>query len=283
MHFDWYQATVNAPHPDIFSAMEKAYPHSDLRPAKPSNGYTYGAELVLGDLPLVRTMWGGVNGDDTTHCVATGRNSEPFAGFIRRDFPDHQVSRADVAIDYHEEGSFKKLAGLLIGYSKGKRLKTATAGDWIKNEGGRTLYLGSRSSTAYLRLYEKGKQLVETEHPHWTRCELEVKPSSKEGKALLSRMSPMELWGTAGWARDVAALLGKSGIPRAQVGTLYTPSDDDRALHFMLKQYGPLIKRIYELVGEDWSLVGPFLARRLCPEEFGLVDAEGIANQLELF
>lgn len=283
MQFDWYQATLNASHDDVFSVMEKAYPHTDLKPARPSNGYAHGAELVLGDLHLVRAMWGGVNGDGQTHCVASGSNSPRFADFARTSFPDHQVSRADVAIDFREEGSFSKLAKLLIGYAKGKRLKTATGGDWIKHQQGKTLYLGSRSSSAYLRLYEKGKQLDDLQNPHWTRCELEVKPGSKEGKTFLATATPEACWGAARWSMDIAALLGKSGIERAPVGTLYAPSDDERALKYLIKQYGPLLERIYHLCGDDWTLVGEYLGKRITPHEFGLTDAKGNISQLELF
>jgi DNA relaxase NicK len=283
MQFDWYQATLNAPKDDVFTAMEKAYPHTDLRPSKPSNGYTHGAELVRGDSVLLRSMWGGVNGDGTTHCVSSGSNSTPFATFARQHFTDHQVSRLDVAIDYHEADSFKRLSKLLITYARGKRVKTSTAGDWIKHQGGKTLYIGSRSSSAYLRLYEKGKQLGMDVNPHWTRCELEVKPGSKEGKAFLATATPEQCWGASKWSMEVNALLGNLDISRAPVGTVHTPSDDERALHYLVKQYGPLLQRIYHLCGDDWNLVGEYLGRRINPEEFDLIGTDGKDHQLALF
>lgn len=275
MQFDWYQATI-ASHPsDVFSALEKAYPHTDLRPAKPANGYTHGGELVLGDSKLLRAMWGGVNGEAAVHCISSGSNSPRFADFTRKNFPDHQVSRADVAIDYNEKDSFKRLSKLLKDFAMGTRLKTAVAGDWIKGNQGRTLYLGGRTSSTYLRLYEKGKQLGMGANPDWTRCELEVKPSSKEGKAHLATLTPIELWGASRWSLKVAELLGHTDIARVPTGTVYTPSDDERALHYLIKQYGPLLDRVYHLCGDDWDLLGQYLGRLLKPEEFGLVDSKG--------
>lgn len=282
MQFDWYQATINTPHSDVFSAMEKAYPHTDLRPASPANGYTHGAELMLGDNKLLRAMWGGVNGNETTHCVASGSQSTRFSEFLRSDFPDHQVSRLDVAIDYREKDCFKKLSKMLIDYAKGKRLKTAVAGDWIKGDQGKTLYIGSRSSTSYLRLYEKGKQIGLGTDPNWTRCELEVKPNNKEGKTFLATATPQECWGASKWSIDVSTLLGQLGIARAPIGTVYTPSNDEKMLHYMFKQYGGVLERAYHLCGDDWQLLGEFIGRRLHPEEFGLVNTKGQVMQFEL-
>ncbi|MDO9209099.1 MAG: replication initiation factor domain-containing protein [Sulfuricurvum sp.] len=259
MKFDWYQATLNSQKDNVFSALQDDYAHCDLRPGRPSNGYTDGADLIAGDDVILRLMWGGVNGSDSTHCVSTGSNAPRFAEFARTKFKDHQVSRLDVAADYEEKGCFKDLSTSLIKYAKSKRLKTAVGGDWIKHIGGRTLYLGSRTSPAYLRCYEKGKQIGMDANPDWTRVELEVKPSSKEGKALLATTSLEACWGASRWSIDVAAILGRSGIQRAPIGSIHSPSDHDRAIFYMLKQYGPTLLRQYGLVGEDYALLGQYL------------------------
>lgn len=282
MKFDWYQATLNAPKDEVFSSLCASFPYCDLRPAKPSNGYTQAAELIRGDDVLLHGQWGGNNGDATTHIKATGSNSPPFADFAREKFPSHQVSRLDVAIDYTDEGSFARLSKLLIAYAKKTRLGTSVVGDWIKGIGGKTLYLGSRSSTSYLRLYEKGKQQGLGSNPHWTRCELEVKPSKKEGKEWLSTASPLEVWGSSKWTIDVAALLEKTGIARAPVGTVRTISDDERATHFMLKQYGPLLDKLFALAGEDKEAFADFILSRLHPEDYGINAKDGRIAQLPL-
>lgn len=287
MQFDWYQATLNASKDDVLEALSSWQPYADLRPMKPCNGYTHGAELVLGDNSLVSAFWGGVNGDASTHCKATGRNSIAFAEFARSKFPDHQVSRADVAIDYQEADSFKRLSALLIKYAKGSRLKTGVAGDWIKGNGGKTLYLGSRTSSAYLRLYEKGKQVGLDANPHWTRCELEVKPGKKDGKEWLATATPLEIWGASRWSIDIAALLDKAGIARAPVGTVRHVSDDERTLHFMLKQYGPALEKLYQLSGEDKEAFADYILSRLHqppadPLQNALDGLKQQANALEL-
>lgn len=276
MQFDWYQATLPALPEVVIGAMEKAYPHTDLAPATPSNGYTKGAQLVLGDAKVLTLMWGGVNGEDATHVKATGRDSIKFSEFAREHFAGHQVSRLDVAIDYEEEGSFDKLAKMLINYAKSSTLKTSTAGDWVKHIGGKTLYLGSRSSPTYLRLYEKGKEQAskgfDTVNPHWTRCELEVKPGKKEGKAWLATATPEQCWAASRWSLKVAELLGTSGLVRPAVGTIKAVSDDEAKMHYLMQQWGPFLRKMYGVSGEDKEAFATLLLSRMYPDEYGVVN-----------
>lgn len=62
------------------------------------------------------------------------------------------------------------------GFSKGGRPpEIEYRGNWKKPNGqGRTLYIGSRQSSKYCRIYEKGKQLGDTDSP-WLRIEVEYK------------------------------------------------------------------------------------------------------------
>ena len=50
----------------------------------------------------------------------------------------------------------------LLEHGKRNRVKVSTVGDWLTDDAidGRTLYLGSPTSAATIRLYEKGKQIA---------------------------------------------------------------------------------------------------------------------------
>ena len=58
-------------------------------------------------------------------------------------------------------------------YSFGRPPKHAIQGDWKNLVDGRTIYIGSRGSAKYCRIYEKGKQLKSVDYPDWVRCEVE--------------------------------------------------------------------------------------------------------------
>ena len=57
--------------------------------------------------------------------------------------------RADIALDFNGAKYFKKLSTDLVQLAKTKNLKTSTVGDWVQGVGGRTLYVGSRTSAFY--------------------------------------------------------------------------------------------------------------------------------------
>ena len=77
---------------------------------------------------------------------------------------EHSVSRIDVAEDMQEVGLFEKLTDSLLEHGKRNRVKVSTVGDWLTDDAidGRTLYLGSPTSAATIRLYEKGKQICKS-------------------------------------------------------------------------------------------------------------------------
>src|SRR5690606_24476732 len=143
------------------------------------------------------------------------------------------------------------------GTERKRPLTLETAGDWI-TEGspkGRTLYVGSRQSSAFVRIYEKGKQLrgahpdqAEKYSPGWVRVEFEVKPQKQAGWEFATR-SPIEVWGAAAWSRQLHKAMFGGDLEPAPV-TYERAPDDERAWRFMLKQYGPLLRRRYDLARE---------------------------------
>lgn len=255
MHFDWYSGTVDAPPDEVVGEALKAFSLSSPRPCKPVNGYTQAVELHAGDAVLMRAFWGGVNGEGATHLGASGSRSPMLAEFLRSIFPVHRVSRLDVAVDHDYDNAWQDLSGAALRIIKQRNLVSSTVGDWVGEKKGRTLYVGSRKSAVFMRIYEKGLQLGMS--PTWVRSEIVLQPSKQADKARLATITPEQAWGAAAWSRAyIAAVEGLAADPLER--TPDAPTDDERALHYLLKQYGPLLERLAERVG-GWSMLGPHL------------------------
>ncbi len=69
----------------------------------------------------------------------------------------------DDAVDWYKEGRFN------VG---GRNPSSETAGDWLDEKRGRTLYIGNSRNGKCLRVYEKGKQLGDLESD-WNRFEVQ--------------------------------------------------------------------------------------------------------------
>lgn len=82
---------------------------------------------------------------------------------IAADFMEGQYT-VDDAVDMFEAGLFQL---------NNVQPKTGTAGDWLQNREGRTLYIGKAGNGKMLRCYEKGKQLGDLESD-WVRFEVQL-------------------------------------------------------------------------------------------------------------
>lgn len=79
---------------------------------------------------------------------------------------DGQLISPDWANDMDDIGGFT---------NRGRKPKFETAGNWKRPDGkGRTAYIGSRQSSKFLRIYEKGMQLGDSKSA-WTRAEVVFK------------------------------------------------------------------------------------------------------------
>lgn len=175
---------------------------------------------------------------------------------IESEIP-HEVTRFDVAVDF--KADFDKVVGEVVAFGIARRLGLERVGDWVYGEGGRTQYVGSFKSSAYGRLYEKGKQLrqmgfhdADIDH---LRMEVTIRPKAmKDGKRLsdiASRSEPYEILGMSRWASE---LFGKLfGMDIMRIRDEYLRSTDlDLALEHMLRQYGKLLnQKALELGSKD--------------------------------
>lgn len=258
--FDWYQATIIN-----YSSAEKAlwfandlakyFDLSEVVPAKPQMGFTDSVQLLRGSTKLVQIFWGG---NDGIHFRASSDESEILAAWLKmnrdRDLMNwFKATRIDSAIDIELQGEFDRITGKLLEYAnnrKPKPLKISMAGDWHNGQG-RTLYIGSRQSQVYLRIYEKGfetahKLGAEVSRPHWVRIEAEIKPQ-KDFKVTASTLSPDECFAVS-WLPEALQAIGLSVEEKIDVSSERI-TDFERQKYYFLKQWSPFMAKWFKQSG----------------------------------
>lgn len=248
--WDWYQGTVMddvAAHrpQDLVDHLQEVLGAPSRTDTAGRWGYATTATLRSpeGDVAALvyyggSQLWPSVQG--------SGAASTAVADALRAGMR-HRVSRADSALDWCGEGAWESLFETCKALADERHLVLGTAGDWVRGEKGKTLYVGSKSSAVFLRLYQKGLQLGED--PNWVRAELVIRPQ-KEGRWAVAGMSPDEVWGLSPWARELRAALTGLSVPR-RVMTTWSKGDDDRALQVMFHQYGAVLARKWHRIGSD--------------------------------
>lgn len=194
-----------------------------------------------------------------------GDASQLVAQYIRDNF-GHRPSRIDHALDRRGAGLFNKLARLLRALAKKYGLKFEPRGDWVTSDGGRTVYVGSRKSQVFLRVYEKGLKYahelgltVTAELREWVRVELEFKPQNGLARQLASSITPAQLWGSCQWTAELANGILSIGAEAVKIRER-RESDRDRALRFMASQYRAPLGSLLVECGRDISEFGSAIA-----------------------
>ena len=178
------------------------------------------------------------------------------APVIRQAFPVHNVTRADVCVDWIEEGLFSRLSGVLMGFAVDRDLGIGQEGDWVRGRA-RTLYVGAASAAVRLVLYEKGYESGGDKA--WTRLEVRVRPQ-KEWKADCATWPEKRLFGASRWVSEALTLIGFTDLERSAVGTVWKPSDAERARAALVKQYGAILRAWADELG-GWDRLGLELER----------------------
>jgi DNA relaxase NicK len=187
---------------------------------------------------------------------ASGCDAPFFAEQVRRRWPIHRVTRADVAIDFDSPGAWDWAFALLKGIAEEYKLKTRHEGDYHRAEDGRSFYLGGRQSVVRGVAYEKGKQIPELGMPDLTRIELRVFPKDRQSGELVAMLEPSALFGCSKWSAALGAYLdSETTMQRVVIGTRWNKSDRAKAIRAFVKQYGGYLG---ELCGElgGWDEVG---------------------------
>jgi hypothetical protein len=156
---------------------------------------------------------------------------------------------------------WRQLSKAALAVRKEFGLASRLNGDWIARADGRTIYLGAPSSYVQARLYEKGKQLGS--HPDWVRLEIQVRPSG-EGKSNLASVEAAQLFSVCPWTRALSERVGIPELEAVRIRDPKHPADDERALEYMVRQYGGLLRRTEERLG-SWEAVSELLRSRVAP------------------
>lgn len=269
---DWFQATIKDDPENLINNLCDAFSAS-VEFKNGRNGYKRTAVLSF-DEENIEVYFDGNNGANP-NLKASGSISGVIRSFVQGIYPDkHNVTRIDSAIDLYSS-SFDDLYLRLHPIAEKNRVKEQVVGDWF-TEGspeGRTVYYGSPSSSARLRMYEKGKEqrnlfsrskfgkvFVEQIPLDWVRFEAQIRPTkSQKPKAAIS--SSHELFGFASFIAEMyQEVIGESVnivpiLPK-------TPSDVDRAFSFMLHQYKRVLRQKAVQMG-GYEELGVYISHQL--------------------
>lgn len=255
--WDWYQATIKAltgPNDVLRTLAAVVGSGSQWKPCKGLYGYSEGRELVGVDVGSVRVFFGG----EDVHVQATSAVAEPVADLLRAHWPDHTVSRADVAWDVVEPGSFDRLYKRVHDLARngsesgGRKVSTSTAGDWLDRLNGRTFYAGGTSSRLRVVVYEKGHEQIAKDPAcgadrDWTRVEWRLRPTSNQ-KTWLAHASKEQALGLSPFGSSVAVDL--MGLDVEPVGASLRFASQDPG-YWMVRQYRAVVLELLALDPAD--------------------------------
>lgn len=268
LFFDWYACSVDLQPDSVIQGIWDFYPNAALELARPKNGFSHADALVLPCGSTVCTfMYGRVS--HMVFVFSTGGYADAFSRIVRTRFPEHYLVRADIAMDFDEPFSYLTLVEQGVKSAESVSVSTRYIGppDSFRSNDcavGRTLYLGSRSSVAMMRVYEKGKK-DSPDRPDWVRVEMEFKPKSAEARLHYAQASPLEIISSMKLSRSffepLTALVQASSV---RPGTIRLPTDFERTLNHLKKQYHKTLTQLMHDVDFDseafaHSLLGDIL------------------------
>lgn len=244
--FDWYRATVPV-HPALLidACMAMAGQGCAVDEGRGRYNYTHSTTIERGGDRVATILHGGSNGHPNVE--ASGIYAPALADLLRSKGP-HRVTRADIARDLYGDRAFSDVEAIAMRIASQHRVALRKIANPLDPTAGETIYLGSRQSAVFARIYEKGKadrahyeESVRADLNPWVRCELEVKPA-KEMKAKAATMLPEEFWGISPWTRQ----LSEEAFNVAASPVDFHPrriASDDKAFHEMCRQYRGVLRR----------------------------------------
>lgn len=255
--FDWYGATVCERPGLVLDVLEQAFLDAGEDTVRSDGGKVrrYDQITFISDRrgrKLVAVKHGGAY--PFPHVEGEGAASPVVAHAIRSLGVVHRPTRIDSALDQTKPGLFADLHALAREFERRFRLQLNYAGAAVDNDDrGTTIYLGSRRSQVFLRIYQKGLQVAEQQGLsaseitpdllNWVRCEVVFRPDKPVAKAFASRAAPAEVWGVSTWTRDFAARALSIDAKRVSMSER-KESDHERALRFMAVQYRAHLQRL---------------------------------------
>lgn len=257
--FDWYQGTLDEDKPSqlFLDSLKNSFDLSSWVSGKGYQGYTNSLHLRRGSNDLCLVAFGG---NDGVHVRGSSENSLIVSEVMRKHYVTHKVSRIDSCIDFDESGCFDKMAKKMIEFANNKKpqpLKISMLGDWANGKA-RTLYIGSRKSQIYIRLYEKGyessqKLGLEVERPNWVRFEVEYKPQKEKPRRMAQGFSADDIFRISYLPELMDSFEMDFGSQILTYNKSYT--DEEKARYFLLKQYGATIANWVKDEGGSFDVV----------------------------
>lgn len=217
-----------------------------VAPCRPLRGmgYNHAAEVLSGD-DCKRRCVIQYSEHHTKPCVtAEGTDTFDAPGLYEalclRFAGDWYPSRLDPALDWHDPAAFDQLAAMLITFAEQRGIKIDQRGDWQRGKS-RTLYLYSRESQCFVRLYEYRQY-----HGYGPDCRLEVEMKFKgqDKRARLARASPMEMLLMCPASHHVLHEVGIDLEPIAVSEGPRPPSTVERDLAFLSSTAYPALMRM---------------------------------------
>lgn len=177
-------------HPDVLNPKISKFACYDAHwlPDVPRMGYT--SAFMAADKQGLKVYWNNDRREMGVHVswsgsALQGENWEELANKITG--VSWKITRLDLAVDVNRKW---EIAALYEHQKQGWIVTNARKARLIQSTDGSTLYIGSRTSERYLRIYDKAAQ-TGTREP-WTRIELECKGEFANGVFLylLNETSP---------------------------------------------------------------------------------------------
>lgn len=213
-----------------------------LEAGSPKFGFRYCYNLELGGLHHGIVQYGGDSVGEGVYVSVMGSHSGRVRDAVLSAGWVGILIRADIALDFDGAKYFDLLSSDLIGLSKTKNLKTSTVGDWVQRVGGRTLYVGSRSSAFMIRLYEKYKQKgIDTGGDETIRLELEIKPY-KHARMAAFTLTASELVGSSSIYSPIFEKYTKTN-EGLTLNNIRRETSHETALRQLVIQYQATIKK----------------------------------------
>lgn len=245
MHFDWYAASL----PERSAETALGVLHACLGGVvvdneRGMNGFTNSWCIMGPEGTRCTFLAGGVN--MYPHAFASGEHTAAFVEAVRGHWPsNHDVSRLDSAQDFDEAGCWEKFVQISLAVAKRLDLDSECQGDWVGHHPGvkgRTLYIGSRKSPCFVRLYEKGKQMrglnpaiAANFSENWVRLEAQIRPN-RHNRAKAAIVSPLEAWGFSMTTREVLVACTNENVPRIEA-LGHNRSNHERTMDYIAHHY----------------------------------------------
>lgn len=233
--WDAYRATIKE---NSWSSVKELipdfYPSAVAEESRPFYGYDKALTLKIDGDRVLTVYRGGNNG---SVCLeSTGAISGVLRDMLVSSGCDFRPSRMDACLDYDEEGLSDALFDFGKWFASEEDLKINMQGDWHRGRA-RTLYIGSRSSPVFMRIYEKGHKAIDegdvTASPNWVRIEIECKPDKKR-RSVFAEYQPADLF-RSGWSSRFMSALFVREMALNPIGYIRSATTDARQKRWLVK------------------------------------------------